>query len=464
MDQAKARVLCFTPEPERICAAAARLSTTEGSAEEIYLGTERSNIRGLIRNVMGLGHQSVAEHASFSIAFENVSVFFEQFLIEFRLAAYTVKSRRYVDYGKMGWLRPDFRFKEAGNDSDLNKRYDDLMAFLFAAYSRLTALGIPKEDARFILPYSFRSHIYCTMNARELLHFLKHAIQGRGRRYPEIRKVGLALWQDVNKIFPDVFDSLDPEAALSEGKEAVLSSLPRFTDENRGEEVRLLASTPDAGRLVAESFLMGEGFGSEAAKALLEKNPHLQKDLIRAVLWDSRPRELEQVNYTFHIPKISLAGLTHLARHRIQNLMVPDFSRFGKRGKLVMPQSVAQNPEALSLYGEAEEKTLALATAFHSSGLVQEDGVYFMLAGNTIDVLTTMNARQLYHFLRLRTCFRAQWEIRDIALKIRKDLLGKDPDLFSASGPSCFLCGKCTEGRMSCGRMKEIRDELEAQS
>lgn len=463
MDQAKARVLCFTPEPERICAAAARLSTTEGSAGDIYQGTQRSNIRGLIRNVMGLGHRSVAEHASFSIAFENVSVFFEQFLIEFRLAAYTVKSRRYVDYGNMGWLKPDFRFEKAANTSDLNARYDSLMAFLFQTYSRLTEMGIPKEDARFILPYSFRSHIYCTMNARELLHFLTQAIQGRGGAYPEIRKVGLSLWQEVRGIFPDVFEGLDPEISLPSEKKAVLSKLPPLQDEDRGENTRLIAATPDAGRLVAESLLMGEGFGPKTAKSLIKENPSLKEDLVQAVIRDSRPRELEQVNYTFHIPKISLAGLTHLARHRIQSLMVPDFSRFGKRGELVMPQSLVQNPQALSLYKEAEEKTIALAMAFQSSGIAPEDSVYLMLAGNTLDVLTTMNARQLYHFLRLRTCYRAQWEIRDIALKMRKDLLAEAPDLFSASGPSCFFYGKCTEGRMSCGRMKEIREELEAQ-
>ena len=32
------------------------------------------------------------------MAFENVSVFCEQFIIEFRLASFTVKSRRYVDF------------------------------------------------------------------------------------------------------------------------------------------------------------------------------------------------------------------------------------------------------------------------------------------------------------------------------------------------------------------------------
>lgn len=462
MDQAKAQVLCFTPEPERICAAAARLSTTEGSAGDIYRNTEKNNIRGLIRNVMGLGHQSVAEHASFSIAFENVSVFFEQFLIEFRLAAYTVKSRRYVDYGKMGWLRPDFRFNGNEKPEEVNTRYDTLMAFLFSAYSRLTEMGIPKEDARFILPYSFRSHIYCTMNARELLHFLQQAVRGRGRRYPEIHHVGLSLWQEVKGIFPDVFGGLDPETPLQDARETVRSSLPSLREENRGKDVQLLASTTDAGKLVAESFLMGEGFGPDAARSLLEKTPLLKERLIEAVLHDSRPRELEQVNYTFHIPGISLAGLTHLARHRLQGLMVPEFSRFGKRGSPVMPESVVKNPEALTLYKEAEEKTQRLARDFQARGLFPEDSVYFMLAGNTLDVLTTMNARQLYHFLRLRTCFRAQWEIRAVALKMRKELIAKDPVLFSASGPACFFYGKCTEGRMSCGRMKEVRDELEA--
>ena len=44
-----------------------------------------------------------------------------------------------------------------------------------------------------------------------------------------------------------------------------------------------------------------------------------------------------------------------------------------------------------------------------------KDEVYLFLCGNLVDVVTTMNGRELLHFMRLRTCQRAQWEIRNLA-------------------------------------------------
>ena len=39
------------------------------------------------------------------------------------------------------------------------------------AYAQLIALGVPKEDARFILPHGHSTRLVVTMNARELHHF-----------------------------------------------------------------------------------------------------------------------------------------------------------------------------------------------------------------------------------------------------------------------------------------------------
>jgi thymidylate synthase (FAD) len=458
MEEARVLVLSHTPEPERICAAAARISTKEGAARAVYAETRRENIGGLIRNVMGLGHQSIAEHAVFNLAFENVSVFFEQYLIEFRLAAYTVKSRRYVNYAGMGWMRPLFRFEKKGADTKaLETRYDTHMAALFSAYARLTELGIPKEDARFLLPCSFRSHIYCTMNARELLHFLRTSLHGRGRRYPEIAALGESLLAQVQEILPDVFGDLEKGGgAYSDKRAEIVAGLGLCGAENRGRDVLLLSATEKGEEKVAMAALMAEGLAPASALRLLSENPGLVGELLAAVLKDARPRELEQVNYTFHIPAISLAGLTHLTRHRIQSLCVPDLSRSVHQGG-VLPKTVCSHPEALDIYGRAVAESALLRMDFEEAGLVAEDGVYLLLAGNTVDVFSTMNARQLFHFLKLRTCFRAQWEIRDIAWKMRSLLVAEAPGLFRASGPGCFVQGRCPEGKMSCGRMAEVK-------
>ena len=121
----------------------------------------------LIGKVLSSGHTSVLEHGYVNLAFENVSVLAEQFLIEFRLASFTVKSRRYVDFSRRGLCLAGLDRRRAGRRF-LTRR----CAACFAIYDELEAAGVPKEDARFVLPYCFCSNFFCSMNARELVHVM----------------------------------------------------------------------------------------------------------------------------------------------------------------------------------------------------------------------------------------------------------------------------------------------------
>lgn len=87
---------------------------------------------------------------------------------------------------------------------------------------------------------------------------------------------------------------------------------------------------------------------------------------------------------------------------------------------------------------------------------LQKYGYYFALSGNVMDVMTTMNARELMLFIRLRSCSRAQWEIRNVATSMLSLLRKNFPALFDHYGPSCVLTGVCPEGRMSCGMKDEM--------
>jgi len=51
----------------------------------------------------------------------------------------------------------------------------------------------------------------------------------------------------------------------------------------------------------------------------------------------------------------------------------------------------------------------------------------------------TMNARELYNFFALRTCSRAQWEIRQVAWRMLERVREVHPRLFRYAGPSCVI-------------------------
>ena len=70
----------------------------------------------------------------------------------------------------------------------------------------------------------------------------------------------------------------------------------------------------------------------------------------------------------------------------------------------------------------------------------------------------TMNARELRHFFKLRCCNRAQWEIRELAKAMLKEVYPVSKALFANAGPAC-CAGTCPEGKMTCGNCQAVRQE-----
>lgn len=145
-------ILSASDEGIRVSAASARISTTEGSALSAFEkgdGAERD--LKLIRKVLASGHRTVVEHQTYTIAFHDVSVLAEELLIECRLASYTVKSRRYVNFSGAGYIVPEglSEAEEAAFRANMDARFE--------TYEQLLALGIPREDARFVLPIASKA-------------------------------------------------------------------------------------------------------------------------------------------------------------------------------------------------------------------------------------------------------------------------------------------------------------------
>ena len=88
----------------------------------------------------------------------------------------------------------------------------------------------------------------------------------------------------------------------------------------------------------------------------------------------------------------------------------------------------------------------------------REDAAYYAMAGHTVDFFLTMNGRELLHFLKLRTCSRAQWEIRALADEMLRLVYPVAPALFAMAGPSCVR-GACSEGSMTCGEAAAMREK-----
>ena len=439
MNYGTATILLRNEAALRTVASSARISTQQGTALEIYEKSgDRDKDLKLVNKVLASGHKSVIEHQTLSIAFDNVSVLVEQFVIEFRLASFTVKSRRYVDFSDAGYVVPE------GMSPEAETLYRGRTEALFALYEQLLQLDIPKEDARFVLPYGFRSNFFATMNARELIHMVIAMLKGPGSPFPELRALGLQLKEQFDEMYPGVLDAELKHApeCMEEGDAG-----PILAGSAREPEVRIVSAPANPVEVLGTAMRFGRRFGGFDAENM------------RKLLLDARPRELELLSYSFRIDNLSLACVTHFTRHRMLSLMLRHELSALAEGNYVLPESISANPEALRLYCGAFEAQTAAAARAQELGADESQLSYFAMAGHTTSILITMNARELLHFAKLRCCARAQWEIRGIARAMIELLNETDAQpVFCGYGPTCAVTGRCPEGKMSCGHPVRIEN------
>lgn len=456
--KSEVKIVGYSNCGESLCAAGGRISTQPGDVFDILeKSKDAEKNASLIQKVTKSGHNSVIEHLFFNLAFRNVSVVVEQFMIEFRLASFTVKSRRYVDFSDAGFFVPEF------SSESVKEKYTEHMSKLFDTYNKLTEKGIAKEDARFVLPYCFFSNFICSMNAREFLNVLRAMLYGRGSKYPEIKKIGLSLLEQAQKIAPGVMESFNNFGNTFNDKPdfSFLSSKGEYVNEK--PLVELISCTENSDLAVAKTALISETALNQDEVNAVVSDEETRKRIIDAVIDCTRPRPLEAASYTFRLNNVSLACITHIVRHRIQCVTVPELTS-SNRGRYIIPPAVKADAELLELYTNAFSETEKLYNELRDMGESEENLVYVLLSGNTLDLTITMNARELLLFLKLRTCERAQWEIRDYAYLMLKMLRDSAPDIFRRYGPSCFVTGVCPEGRLSCGKISEIKNRFSGEN
>ncbi len=437
----QAIIISYNTHNEAICASAARISTTPGNAEEIFQKAQgNAKNRNLIEKVLSSGHKSLLEHAVFTIAFRNVSAYVEQFFIECRLASFTVKSRRYVDFSQSGYYIPP---ELTGNDRHL---YENYMDHLFHAYHTLLESGVPREDARFILPYSFHSNFYCTLNARELGHVICAIQYGRGRNIPELKQIAAQITEQIKTLFPCLLPEFEKPDTLQDvsdsPQEPVFSPSPVFLSQAEIGSVELIHAPVDPLSLLNIAWKISH----PDCAGLPEMSTFCKGE---------RLRELEQLSYTFTISNISLSGITHIVRHRMQSVIIPSIQTID-HSRFLIPPTVERDSALLAQYRHILEKTCRLLNQMEDNRTLKAYHYYFALSGNVMNSMTTMNARELLHFIRLRTCNRAQWEIRNMTVNMLTQLREHFPELFNHFGPSCFHSGFCPEGKLTCGQMASV--------
>lgn len=438
-------------------AGAGKLSRFPGNVTEVLESCNdyESNLK-LIKRIIKMGHKSIIEHDYLVFALCDVTPIIEQTIIGYRLTSFTIKSRREVDFRKAGFYTPEFR-NEAGEihekNEELKKEYNEHMKMLFNTYGEIVDRDVKVEDARFILPYSYHSNIIMGLNGRELEKMIIALRTGHLSKIPDLKELGDKLYEIVKEKVPYLVPNIKKQEVNYNTGFEYLEEIEKRPEIKILDKTNMISYTPNADDVVLESSIMyhyqcDKKTAKEILNKMVEKDKNAKEKMMYEIMHKEERRELEQVTFSFQIP-ISLSILTHLTRHRMHALLVPEFLPMWDMNNYLTPETV--KVKANDLYDMAVKKNIEVKEKFKSLGVYEGDLVYFYLGNQMLNAVTTMNARNIQWVCRMRCCNKAQWQIRFIAKDIAKQVSSVAPLIGKGLGSTCVTDRYCGEGRECCG-------------
>lgn len=171
--------------PDHMCGTAAAICTNATDPIKALKGALMS------------GHESVAEHASFTFHIRDVSRVLLAQLTRHRIASFSVESQRYRG------VRPVWVVPQTVIDAGMEEAFRHHCDTAYNLYNTMIATGIPEEDARYVIPQSVVCDLILTMNARELRHFFSLRMCNRAQW--EIRELADKMHEICKTSAPVLF-------------------------------------------------------------------------------------------------------------------------------------------------------------------------------------------------------------------------------------------------------------------
>lgn len=143
----------------------------------ICYDSDPTNPLAFVKHLYKNGHHSVFEHIYFTFKIEGISRACSHQLVRHRHCSFTQRSQRYCDEGnEVNVIIPESIGEH--NNLDLYKYATEQEA---RYYNTLKQIGVPKEDARYVLPNACSTSLYLSCNLRELIHICNERLCNRAQ-------------------------------------------------------------------------------------------------------------------------------------------------------------------------------------------------------------------------------------------------------------------------------------------
>jgi len=218
-------------------------------------------------------------------------------------------------------------------------------------------------------------------------------------------------------------------------------------------KVRLINYTKDPEKIVAQSArLCYSALGIEELREKLSDESIIK--LVKKIMKLGHYSVLEHATFTFAIEGISRVTSHQLVRHRLASFSQQSqrYVKIDKEGfPYIVPKSIEKDEKLAKIFINAVKELDGIYQLLLDHNIKAEDARYILPQAVTTKMIISANARELLHIFKLRCCNRAQWEIRNLAMSMLKEIKSIAPTIFENAGPPCVL-GSCPEGKLSCGK------------
>lgn len=174
-----------------------------------------------IEKQLSRGHYGPAEHPQITFAVEGVSRVTMAQITRHRLMSFDVQSMRYVDFSEdkevvtpRSLEDPEHFTRETGTvdmsehtRKRMNAVYAEQVEQSVEAYENMVEAGVPKEDARFILPLGTTVNMTFSGNARTFMHVFN--LRQKANAQWEIRELSDMLAEELKEWMPHSFNWYD---------------------------------------------------------------------------------------------------------------------------------------------------------------------------------------------------------------------------------------------------------------
>jgi len=198
-------VLRCTYDPHLLVAEAC--NTTQKRDVNGFLDVGSDRIPKLIKYLVTANHTSPLEHAVITVRIEGMSRSLLAQLTRHRMGSFTASSQHYQQYEEYSHvIHPDMVTLEGV--ADFLKRADNM-------YNYCIESGIPKEEARQVLPNAKAVNLMWTVNARSLVNFFNQRLCRRNVK--EMLQFAIQLHTTCYEWFPELFKHVGPDCEMLGG-------------------------------------------------------------------------------------------------------------------------------------------------------------------------------------------------------------------------------------------------------